>query len=105
MAVELTIGILVIIASIVLTVAVLLQSSKEDHLSGAIAGGSETFFGKSKGKTIDKKLNTLTIILSAVFIVIVLAMYVFQVGTGKAKYDTKPLDNEPAQTTTDTSAE
>lgn len=103
MAVELIIGIIVIIASVVLTVAVLLQSSKDDHLSGAIAGGAETFFGKSKGKTVDKKLNTLTIILSAAFIVVVLVMYIFQVGTGKTKYDDSVLDDEPIEVTDTTS--
>ena len=105
MTVELIIGIIVILASIVLTVVVLLQSSKDDHLSGAIAGGAETFFGKSKGQTIDKKLNKLTIILSAVFVVVVLAMYVFQIGTGKADYGDLPDEPAQTQTTTDTSAE
>ena len=86
MAIELIIGIILVVIAVALTAAVLLQSSKDDHLSGAIAGGAETFFGKSKGKTIDKKLNTLTIILSSIFVVIVLVVYMRQPGTGKVDY-------------------
>ena len=86
MAIELIIGIILVVMAIVLTVAVLLQSSKDDHLSGAIAGGAETFFGKSKGKSIDKKLNTLTIILSSVFVVAVIVTYMVQPSVGKVDY-------------------
>ena len=42
-----------LILSLILIAVVLLQSGKAQGLSGAIAGGSETFFGKNKGRTID----------------------------------------------------
>ena len=45
---EITVGIILILVSIFLIVAVLFQSSKNARLSGAIAGGAETFFGKAK---------------------------------------------------------
>ena len=50
MALEIVLGVILILAAIVLVTVVLLQSSKNDRLSGVIAGGAETFFGKSKGK-------------------------------------------------------
>jgi len=100
MVVELIIGIVIIVMAIVITVAVLLQSSKDDHLSGAIAGGAETFFGKGKGKEIDKKLNTLTIVLSSVFVVVVLVMYIVQPGSGRTNYgDGIDTSGDPAVTT------
>ncbi len=84
---EILIGIVLILVSVFLILAVLFQSSKNSRLSGAIAGGAETFFGKAKGKTIDKKLNKLTIVISIVFAVVVLAIYAIQPGKAKISYD------------------
>ncbi|MBP3334466.1 MAG: preprotein translocase subunit SecG [Clostridia bacterium] len=88
---EIIIGVLLILVSIFLIVAVLFQSSKNARLSGAIAGSAETFFGKAKGKTIDKKLNKLTIIIGIVFTVVVLAIYAIQPGKAKISYDYNSL--------------
>ena len=49
-----------LILSLILIAVVLLQSGKAQGLSGAIAGGSETFFGKNKGRTIDAILEKWT---------------------------------------------
>lgn len=70
---EFILGGVLIVLSIVLIVLVLLQQSKQQGLSGAIAGGSDTFFGKNKGRTNEAKLNKMTKILCAVFIVLTLA--------------------------------
>lgn len=75
---EIAIGIVLIIAAIFLVAAVLMQSGKSHNLSGAIAGGAETFFGKTKGSTIDKKLSKLTTIVAIVFVVLVLVSYLIQ---------------------------
>jgi len=72
----LAMAIMLVILSVALIAAVLMQSSKDHNLSGAIAGGAETFFGKSKGNSMDKLLSKLTIVFSIVFSVIVVAMYV-----------------------------
>lgn len=73
------IGIILLAAALFLIVAVLLQSSKDKGLSGTISGGSsETYFGKNKGKSREKKLNTLTIIVAVVFMLIVIAVFVMQ---------------------------
>ncbi len=69
-------SIVLILLSIGLVVAVLMQSSKDHRLSGAIAGGADTFFGKTKGNTMDKVFSKLTIIGSVLITVIVLALYV-----------------------------
>ena len=76
---QIAIGIILIIAAVFLIGAVLMQSGKANNkLSGAIAGGAETFFGKTKGSTIDKKLSKATTIVAIVFVVLVLISYLIQ---------------------------
>ena len=84
---EIIIGVLLIIFSIALIIAVLFQSSKNARLSGAIAGTAETFFGKSKGKTVDKKLNKVTVVISIIFALVVLSLYAIQPGKARIKYN------------------
>nr|WP_291955077.1 preprotein translocase subunit SecG [Mahella sp.] len=69
---------LYIIASIILIVVVLLQSGKTAGLSGSIAGGAETFFGKNKARTYDAKLKSLTKYAAVVFIVLSLVLVLLQ---------------------------
>ena len=74
---ELALGIVLIVLCLIICVAVLLQSSKDKGMSGAIGGSTaETFFGKQKGKTVDKWLSTLTIICTSIFAIIVIVMHV-----------------------------
>ncbi|MBQ9132962.1 MAG: preprotein translocase subunit SecG [Clostridia bacterium] len=78
MTVEIVLGIILLICAVFLVVAVLMQQGKQQGLSGSIAGGSDTFFGKNKGKTNEKKLSMITTIVAIVFVVIVVAMYAIQ---------------------------
>ena len=75
---ELAFGIILLVMAVFLIVAVLMQSGKDKKLSGTIAGGAETFFGKTKGSTLDKKLSKLTTIVAIVFVVLVLVSYLIQ---------------------------
>lgn len=101
---EIVLGIILLVAAVFLTVAVLMQSGKSYNLSGAIAGGAETFFGKTKGKAIDKVLSKITTIVSIVFVVIVLIVYIIQPDS-TIDYD-KWLENYLASSdTTETTAE
>ncbi len=68
-------GVLIALA-VALTVMVLFQSAKDTRLSGTIAGGAETFFGKNKGKSIDKLLSKLTIVVSALVVLCTIALVV-----------------------------
>lgn len=68
-------GAVLIIASIIITVVVLMQEGRSQNLSGAIAGGAETFLGKSKARTIEAKLERITKWLIVVFFVVVLAAF------------------------------
>ena len=56
-------------------VIILLQSAKSSGMSGTIAGGAETFFGKNKGRTIDAMLSKYTTFAAIAFIVISVVLY------------------------------
>ena len=73
---EIALGIALIVLSVALTVMVLFQSAKDTRLSGTIAGGAETFFGKNKGKDIDKLLSKLTVVVSVVVVLVSLALVI-----------------------------
>jgi len=75
---EIVMGIILLVASVFLVVAVLMQSGKSHNLSGSIAGGAETFFGKTKGKAIDKMLSKVTTIVAIAFTLLVIIMYIIQ---------------------------
>ncbi len=66
--------ILQVLVSLGVIASVLLQSGKSAGLSGSIAGGAETFFGK--GKSMDEKLSKITRVLAAIFIVLTLVLAV-----------------------------
>lgn len=69
-----------LLVGVVLTVAVLMQHGKSYGLSGTIAGGAETFFGKDKGGRIDKLLTRATTVLGIVFVVLALVTFLVQPG-------------------------
>lgn len=68
------ISVLHIIIAIFLIAVVLLQSGKTAGLSGSIAGGAESFFGKNKGRTIDGILSKWTTVVAILFIVTSVAL-------------------------------
>ena len=67
-----------LISAIVIVVAVLLQKSGDEGLSGALTGSSDTFYGKDKSAHTDRALFKWTVIAGIVFAVCVLAVYVIQ---------------------------
>ena len=73
---EIVLGIVLLVMSVVLITCVLMQSGKDKRLSGSIAGGAETFFGKSKSKTTDKLFSRATTILSFIFVAVMVVMYI-----------------------------
>lgn len=72
-ALEIVLGILLIVASLAIIVIVLMQKSREGGLSGAIAGGSDTFFGKNKSRTKEAILARVTKYIAIVFFVLCFA--------------------------------
>jgi preprotein translocase subunit SecG len=62
--------ILLIIASVGLIAVVLLQKGKSAGLTGAISGGAEHLFGKTKARGLDLLLSRLTMFFAGAFIVL-----------------------------------
>ena len=69
---EILLGAVLIVTSIALVAIVLMQEGRSDGLSGAIAGGAETFFGKNKGRTMEEKLVKITKVLAVAFFILTL---------------------------------
>ncbi|MDR1805983.1 MAG: preprotein translocase subunit SecG [Clostridium sp.] len=72
---EIVLGALLIVVSIAIAALVLLQEGKSQGLSGAIAGGADTFFGKNKGRTIEQLLVKITRVVAIAFFVLVLGTF------------------------------
>ena len=62
------------VVSLALILVVLLQSGKEQGLSGALAGNSETYLGKGKGANLDKILATATKWVALVWVLLALSL-------------------------------
>ena len=67
-----------LVSAVVIIIAVLLQKSGDEGLSGTIAGGSDTFYGKDKSANSERTLFKWTVIFAAIFAFCVLAVFVIQ---------------------------
>ena len=79
---ELVLTILQLLSAIAVTVIVLSQSGKRSGLSGAIAGGADTFLSKGKAKTWDAKLAKATKICGVIFFIATLVVCVLSARLG-----------------------
>lgn len=59
--------VLIVLSSIVLIASILLQSGKSAGLSGSIAGGAESLFGKKRARGYDAIFERATTISAVVF--------------------------------------
>jgi len=68
---------ILVASSLGLIIAVLLQKGKSAGISGAISGGAEHLFGRTKARGLDLFLSRLTMVLAGLFIVLsVLVAYI-----------------------------
>ena len=63
-----------VLCGLFLIAVVLLQSVKSAGLSGAIAGGADTFLSKNKAKTVDAKLAKWTKWVAIAFMLLTLSL-------------------------------
>lgn len=70
----LAITIIQLISCLFLILIVLFQSGKRSGLSGAIAGGADTFMTKTKAKSMDAKLAKWTKWVALVFAILTLVL-------------------------------
>lgn len=73
---ETVLGVILLVLAVFLIVAVLLQSGDENKLSGTITGGADTFYAKGKGSKLDRVLPKITTVVSIIFVVLVVVMYI-----------------------------
>ena len=73
--IELILGIVLAVLSVGLVLAVLMQPGKDKRLSGAIAGGADTFFAKGKAGRWDKTLGKITVAMCILFFAVILVLY------------------------------
>ncbi|MEG0571362.1 MAG: preprotein translocase subunit SecG, partial [Oscillospiraceae bacterium] len=71
---EITGGILLLIASILIIIIVIFQESKQSGLSGVDGQASDSYYSKNKGKSKEAKLKRITTILAIIFFVLTLAL-------------------------------
>lgn len=69
-AVEIILGILVIIVSLVIIAAIILQQGRRAGINGAISGGADTFLSKNKARTFDAFLARWTKYVAILFFVL-----------------------------------
>ena len=72
---KLALSIVLVVIDLALIMVVMLQSGKNAGLSGAIAGGADTFLSKGKAKTWDAKLAKATKWVGLVFVILTLALH------------------------------
>ena len=92
---------LLLVSGLFLIVAVLMQQGKSKGMSGAIGGGSDTFFGKNNGSKTQRVLSKLTTIIGIIFVLAVLAVYVFQVDRERDNEGTQSILPSTSVTTSD----
>ncbi len=69
---DIIIGILVLLVSIIVVGVVLLQQGHRAGINGAISGAADTFLSKTKARTADAKLARITKYIAIAFFVLVL---------------------------------
>ena len=68
--IEIIIGALVILVSLIIIGVVLLQQGRRAGINGAISGGADTFLSKNKARTVDASLARWTKYIAALFFVL-----------------------------------
>ena len=71
---QLILSIIYFIVAVALVAIVMIQSGKSAGLSGAIAGGADTFLSKNKAKSADARLARMTKWVAIVFMVLTLVV-------------------------------
>lgn len=67
---EIVLGILSILVSLIIIGVVLLQQGRRAGINGAISGGADTFLSKNKARTVDAKLSSMTKYVAIAFFII-----------------------------------
>lgn len=103
-AIEIILGILLIIASIVMIIVIILQEGNQQGV-GVVSGGADTFFSKNKARSYDAFLSRATKWFAIGFVVVILALNIVAfVASNKSSSSSTPSTtasdtvDEPAAT-------
>ncbi len=69
-AFEYVLGALVIVVSLIIVVAIILQPGRRAGINGAISGGADTFLSKNKARTFDAFLARWTKYVAILFFIL-----------------------------------
>ncbi len=93
-ALKIVLTVLHLVIAFGLVVSVLFQSGKSQGLSGTIAGGAETFFGKNKGKTLDGILAKVTVVLAILFVATAVSLSAIERKLSEAEVDAPAISQD-----------
>lgn len=68
------VNIFYLIICLIIIAVVLLQAGRSAGISGSIAGGAETFFGKNKGRAYEALLSKYTGWIAVLFVIVSVAL-------------------------------
>ena len=96
-------GVVLLVFAVFLVIAVLMQEGKSYGLSGAISGGADTMFGKTRGKKISSMLSKITTVIAIIFAVLVIILTTINRPDIEVNYDdvNKVSQTAAAATTTE----
>lgn len=78
-AIEIILGALVIIVSLVIVVAIILQPGRRAGINGAISGGADTFLSKNKARDFDAFLARWTKYVAILFFILAIVANVIAI--------------------------
>ena len=95
-AIEIILGILLIIASIVMITVIILQEGNQQGV-GVVSGGADTFFSKNKARSYDAFLARATKWFAIGFVAVILALNIVAFTASKSS----DSDSTPTTSTVD----
>ena len=81
--IQIVLGILMIIVSLVIIAIVLLQQGHRSGVNGVISGAADTFLSKNKARTVNAKLASMTKFVTIIFFVLAIVANAIALGGGK----------------------
>ena len=98
--IEIILGSLLLIASIVLIIVIILQEGNQQGI-GVVSGGADTFFSKNKARSYDAFLSRATKWFAIGFVVIVLALNIITYFSTPADTASDAVDTTSVVATAD----
>ena len=63
-----------LVLSVVLTIVVLMQEGKDNGISGALTGSSDSYWAKNKGRSKDAVIKKVTVFLAVLYFILAILL-------------------------------